>query len=328
MLKRWLEQRWYGGDAPLVLQPLSALYGRISEQRRTRLQQQQPQLAVPVIIVGNISVGGTGKTPFVIWLVDALRSWGFRPGVISRGYGGLAPAYPLRVDQHTNPDWCGDEPLLIATRTQVPVAVAPDRLAAARLLIQSGDVDVLIADDGLQHYRLPRQIEFCVVDGRRGLGNGALLPAGPLRESPQRLDTVDFVVVNGEGFDAGPNALRFHLCADAPRRLLDDSLADFAILKSQIVHAVAGIGDPERFFSSLEAAGLQIERHAFNDHQRYRSQDLDFGNDAAVMMTEKDAVKCRAFAKANWCYWPVSAELSPADAERVRESCRSLLPAI
>jgi tetraacyldisaccharide 4'-kinase len=324
-MKNWLQRRWYSQQPPpLLLRPLAALYGRVAESRRHRLQAAQSALALPVIVVGNITIGGTGKTPFVIWLVEQLRESGWRPGVISRGYGGRAPHYPFRVQRDTDAEISGDEPLLIALRTGVPVVIDPDRVAAAQMLIASGEVDVLIADDGLQHYRLPRQIEFCVVDGARGLGNGALIPAGPLRELPARLHDVDLVIVNGAGFDGAPASVRFDLQADALRNLLDGSqqaLADFA---GREVHAVAGIGNPERFFSTLESAGLRVHRHAFGDHHRYRREELDFGDALPLLMTEKDAVKCRAFAQTHWWALPVSARLSPADTERVRESRAAL----
>ncbi|WP_428312204.1 tetraacyldisaccharide 4'-kinase [Hydrocarboniphaga sp.] len=325
-MKSWLQRRWYSQTQapPLPLRPLAALYGHVAQSRRHKLEASRQPLALPVIIVGNISVGGTGKTPFVIWLVARLREWGFRPGVISRGYGGNAAQYPLRVTTDTDAALCGDEPLLIALRSGAPLAVDPDRVVAAQSLIASGEVDVLIADDGLQHYRLPRQLEFCVVDGARGLGNGALLPAGPLRELPSRLREVDWVIVNGAGFDGGAHSARFDLQADQPRNLLDASqcvLADFA---GKTVHAIAGIGNPERFFASLESAGLKVRRHAFADHHRYRREELAFSDGLPLLMTEKDAVKCRHFAEKNWWALPVSAVLSPADEARVRESCAAL----
>ena len=330
-MKSWLQQRWYarGTPPPLVLRPLAVLYGAISRARRRRLVAAQASLPVPVVIIGNISVGGTGKTPFAIHLIGLLRDLGFKPGLISRGYGGRAAQYPLRVFPYTDPALCGDEPLLIAQRTGVPVAVAPDRVAAARLLIEMDGVDVLVSDDGLQHYRLPRQREFCIVDGARGLGNGALLPAGPLREAPSRLLEVDHVVVNGAGFDAAPNALRFDLrlgdavsVADPQRRR---PLATFA---GSAVHAVAGIGHPQRFFTSLEAAGLQLLPHPFGDHHPYCAADLSFDEVLPVLMTEKDAVKCRRFAGSDHWYVPVDAVMSSADEQRVRESLLALKPAM
>ena len=320
-----LQRLWYErAEAPVLLRPLAALYGAIASRRRERLMAQQAKLPLPVIVVGNISIGGTGKTPFAIWLVERLREWGFKPGVISRGYGGKAPHYPLRVRADSDPAHCGDEPLLIALRTNAPVVVAPDRLAAAQLLIASGEVDVLVADDGLQHYRLPRQREFCVVDGTRGLGNRALLPAGPLRELPSRLDEVDFVVVNGAGFDERPDALRFQLQASLTRSLVGAKERSLESWQGETVHAVAGIGHPQRFFASLRAAGLQLIEHAFADHHRFSAQDLQFGDALPVLMTEKDAVKCRAFADERSWALPVSAQLSAADEARVRVSCVAL----
>jgi tetraacyldisaccharide 4'-kinase len=328
-MKQWLQRRWYSQQPPpLLLQPLAAIYGSISQLRRRHLEAHRIALPLPIVVVGNISIGGTGKTPFVIWLVEQLRVWGLRPGVISRGYGGRAPQYPLRVDAATDPQFCGDEPLLIALRTGAPVVVDPDRVAAARMLIASGEVDVLIADDGLQHYRLPRQIEFCVVDGARGLGNRALLPAGPLRERPARLREVDRVIVNGAGFDAGAASLRFDLRIDNARSLSGDAQRALADFSGTEVHAVAGIGNPERFFASLESAGLRLRRHAFADHHRYRVEDLAFGDELPVLMTEKDAVKCRAFARPGWWSLPVTAVLSPEHERRVRESCSVLKAAM
>lgn len=324
-MKRWLERRWYAREqsAPLLLRPLSMFYGAISTRRRRHLQAQATALRVPVIIVGNISVGGTGKTPFTIWLIERLREWGWRPGVISRGYGGRAAQYPLAVTAQTDAAASGDEPLLIAQRTGCPVVVAPDRVAAAQMLLRDHDVDLIVSDDGLQHYRLARDLEICLVDGRRGLGNGALLPAGPLREAPSRLAEVQLVVVNGEGWrHAG--ALQMHLQPAPLRRLIDDREQDLAALRGQTVHAVAGIGDPSRFFASLTAAGLAIEAHAFADHHAFGAADFAFGDEAPIVMTEKDAVKCRAFADARMWALPVAAQLGPDASSRVRECVETL----
>ncbi|MGH8541748.1 MAG: tetraacyldisaccharide 4'-kinase, partial [Stenotrophobium sp.] len=294
LLKKWLESRWYSArPAPWWLRPFAALYGFIASARRRRLSAQAQPLSVPVIVVGNISLGGTGKTPFVIWLVESLRAWGFRPGVISRGYGGHAPQYPLEVTPETAAALCGDEPLLMAQRLGVPLAVAPDRVAAAKFLLQRHAIDILVADDGLQHYRLPRDLEICVVDGARGLGNGALLPAGPLREAPSRLREVGLVVVNGGGWRraAIPHAdmmLRMDMAVSFSGG--KKPLQDFA---GQRVHAVAGIGNPERFFAQLRGQGIEVVPLAFADHHAYAAGDLDFGDQLPVLMTEKDAVKCR-----------------------------------
>lgn len=309
-LARRLERRWYSGQpAPWLLRPLAALYGWISACRRTWLQARAVRLPVPVIVVGNISVGGTGKTPLVVWLVAQLRARGLRPGVVSRGYGGRAPQYPLRVTAQTPVAQAGDEPLLIVQRTGVPLCVAPDRVAAAWQLLREGEVDVLVSDDGLQHHRLARDLEICVVDGARGLGNGALLPAGPLREPPQRLASVGLVLVNGPGWQpaSGP-CHRFHLRAGPAQPLGAGAPRPLADFRGQAVHAVAGIGSPARFFTLLREGGLELVEHPFPDHHAYRAADLDFGDMRPVLMTEKDAVKCRAFARPHFYHVPVDAQ--------------------
>ncbi len=323
-MKRWLEARWYQASSPpLLLRPFAALYGGIGAARRRRARAQAQ--SVPVIVVGNISVGGTGKTPFVIWLIELLRAQGWRPGVISRGYGGRAPHYPYAVDANSDPAHSGDEPLLIAQRCACPVVVAPQRCAAVELLLKSADVDIIVADDGLQHYALARDLEICIVDGARGLGNGALLPAGPLREPASRLSEVDLVVVNGAGWSAaGLAPLRMGLQAVAAQNLLDKAsrpLGDFA---GQRVHAVAGIGHPPRFFDTLRGVGIQVVEHAFSDHHAYTAGDLQFGDGLPVLMTEKDAVKCRGGAAADWWAVPVAAALSAADTARVQELIKPL----
>ncbi|WP_028079323.1 tetraacyldisaccharide 4'-kinase [Solimonas soli] len=324
-MKDWLQRRWYAPrPAPLALRPLAALYGAISRTRSARLRAHAQRVGVPVIVVGNISVGGTGKTPFTIWLVERLREWGWQPGVVSRGYGGRAAGYPHEVRTDDEPAVCGDEPLLIAQRARCPVVVDPDRVAAARRLVARGGVDIVISDDGLQHLRLARDLEICLIDGRRGLGNGALLPAGPLREPPARLASVDLVVVNGAAHAPYAGALRMDLETAAPRRLLDGTAREFAAFRGERVHAVAGIGDPSRFFAGLVAAGLDVVPHAFGDHHAYRPADLAFGDTRPVLMTEKDAVKCRAFADARLWAVPVAARLSEDDTARVQQCAAKL----
>jgi tetraacyldisaccharide 4'-kinase len=258
-----------------------------------------------VIVVGNLTVGGAGKTPLVIWLCEHLQRAGHRPGVVSRGYGGRPPRLPLSVTAATAPSEAGDEPVLIAARTGCPVVVDPDRPRAARALLAANDVDVIVADDGLQHYALARNLEIVVVDGRRRFGNGFCLPAGPLREPLSRLVTVDLVVVNGAG-GAGEFALR--LVGDRLANLADVAHTEpLTAWRGRRVHAVAGIGDPARFFTALTTAGLEVVEHPFPDHHAYRPDDLDFGDGLPVLMTEKDAVKCRTFAAARHWYLPVSA---------------------
>lgn len=307
------------------MQPLSALYGAIAERRREGLSAQAIKLSVPVVVVGNISLGGTGKTPFVIWLVEQLREWGWKPGVISRGYGGHAVAYPLRVAADTPAAQAGDEPALMARRLGCPLAVAPDRVAAAKLLIDSGEVDILIADDGLQHYRLARDLEICVVDGARGLGNGVLLPAGPLRESPARLAQVGLVVINGEGWNADTeNQLTLQLEMGDAINMVDGSARQLAAFAGRSAYAVAGIGNPARFFAALRRQGILVIEHAYPDHHRYSAADLHFGDSLPLLMTEKDAVKCAAFAsKQHWAV-PVNAQIGVEQTALVRKLIEAL----
>jgi tetraacyldisaccharide 4'-kinase len=324
-LKPWLERRWYtpGRSAPLALRPVAALYGAISQARRVHLQAVATRVPAPVIIVGNISVGGTGKTPFTIWLVERLRDWGWSPGVVSRGYGGRPPQLPYAVPPEGDPRFCGDEPLLIAQRAKCPVIVDPDRVAAARALLRDHTVDIIISDDGLQHYRLARDLEIGLVDGRRGLGNGALLPAGPLRERPARLDELGIVVVNGDGWTRA-DAVRMQLVAAPLRRLIDGETRALESWRGQRLHAVAGIGNPRRFFDSLTAAGIEIDAHAFDDHHAYVAGDFAFADAAPVVMTEKDAVKCRPFADSRMWALPVTVQIDESDAMRVRECVDAL----
>ncbi len=321
-----LQRRWYeDGASPWWTVPLSALYGSMLRLRRALYRRgwlRVKRLPLPVIVVGNIVAGGAGKTPLTIALAEALRARGFKPGVVSRGYGGTAQC-PMLLDAQPDPSTVGDEPALIRMRTRVPVAIGADRPAAAALLTGQG-VDVIIADDGLQHYALARDIEVCVVDGARGLGNGRLLPAGPLREPPERLDEVDFVVMNtgnatstrlpGDSSDRQrmTSAIPMRLHGDVARNLHDSSLRPLTDFSGSRAHAVAGIGHPPRFFDGLRAFDIEVVEHAFSDHHRYAAGDLDFGDGLPVLMTEKDAVKCRAFAQPDWWSVPVTGELPDA----------------
>lgn len=328
-LKHWLEQkllkRWYSSQPPPAwLRPLAWLYGRIADARRRRLVAQAKKLQVPVIVVGNISLGGTGKTPYVIWLVEKLREWGWKPGVISRGYGGSAKQYPFRVARDSDPREVGDEPAMLMRRLRCPIAVAPDRVAAAQLLIDSGEVDILVSDDGLQHYRLARDLEICVVDGARGLGNKALLPAGPLREPPQRLKEVDLVVINGGGWDGGGSPLQMHLETRLAMNLVEDKVRVLSAFAGKGAHAVAGIGNPRRFFAALRMQGILTQDHPFADHHPFVAQDLAFGDDMPVLMTEKDAVKCAAFATPQHWSVPVHAQIGVHETALVRKLTESL----
>jgi tetraacyldisaccharide 4'-kinase len=270
----------------------------------------------PVVVIGNVVAGGSGKTPLTIALVEKLRAEGWSPGVASRGYGREQPNVPHWVDGGGDPRIDGDEPVLVALRTGAPVRVDRDRVAAARALIDLG-CDIVVCDDGLQHYRLHRDLEIDVADGRRRQGNGRLLPAGPLREPAERARRCDFHVINLGGGDANGAQAGFgewpmHLLADVAYPLAGGRPTPLGSFAGQRVHAVAGIGDPERFFAMLRDRGIAVVPHAFADHHRYVAEDLQFGSDLPVLMTEKDAVKCAAFAGPRAYSVPVRADLPEA----------------
>jgi tetraacyldisaccharide 4'-kinase len=311
---------WYGGKSPPIwmrcLVPLYRLLAWLSGLPY-RLGWRSPErLPVPVVVVGNLTAGGAGKTPLVLALIEHLRSRGLRPGVVSRGYGGSART-PQLLDDEADPAQVGDEPCLIRRRTGVPVAIGRDRVAAARLLLD-GSVDVVIADDGLQNAALARDIEICVIDGERRFGNGRLLPAGPMRERPERLRRVDYVVCNGgvAAQDQIPMALQLGnaICVALPsqRRRLSD-------LAGHSVHGVAGIGNPGRYFAALRGQGLSVIEHAFDDHHAYLRTELDFADGLPVLMTEKDAVKCAAMDELPLWYVPVEAALPSEFLDAVAE---------
>jgi len=306
-----LESAWYGtARAPWWTGPLSWLYGGVIALRRLLYRMgvlRSVRLSTPVIVIGNLSVGGTGKTPLTIALAEGLRLRGYTPGVVSRGYGGTQKL-PVLLDASPDPALVGDEPCLIRA-SGVPVAVGRDRPAAAKLLIEAG-CDVVIADDGLQHYALARDLEICVIDGVRRFGNGRLLPAGPLREPMSRLQKVDYRVCNG-GVVA-PGDIPMELKGGTVRALVDDHTQPLADFAGQAVHAVAAIGNPLRFFASLRAQGLQVIEHPFPDHHAFVASDLSFNDGRPVLMTEKDAVKCRALAQPHWWSVPVRAMLPSA----------------
>jgi tetraacyldisaccharide 4'-kinase len=307
-LSESLQERWCQDRPPWWTLPIAALYGVVVRTRRAMYRhrwKRVEKLPVPVIVVGNITVGGAGKTPLVIALVEALHARGFNPGVVSRGHGGSAHT-PMLLDDNPDPRVVGDEPALIELRTRVPNAIGRDRPAAARLLLDRG-VNVIVADDGLQHYALARDIEICVVDASRRLGNGRLLPAGPLREPPSRLAEVDFVVCNGG--EPQHEEIPMRLVAGSACNLRGSSLRALAGFAQQRVHAAAGIGNPRRFFDMLREHGMDPVEHAFPDHHAYTARDLEFDDSLPVLMTEKDAVKCRAFASENWWSVPVTAQL-------------------
>lgn len=309
---RWVTQHWYRKNSILgySLSPLAYIYEAITIARKQVYQRGIKTITrfpVPVIVVGNVTVGGTGKTPFVAWLVDWLKSQGKNPGLVSRGYGGKAPIWPQTVLKNSDPRWVGDEPVMLVRQTQCPMIVGPDRVAAVKQLLENYDCDVIISDDGLQHYALGRDIEIAVMDGSRRCGNGFCLPAGPLRESKQRLRTVNFVVTNGVP-EANEYAMQYLPGDISPVNSAKQAL-DPTIFSKKTVHAVAGIGHPQRFFDLLKKLGIQYIPHEFPDHYCYKPSDLDFGEDTLVIMTEKDAVKCRRFADERHWYLPITAAM-------------------
>ncbi len=284
------------------------------------------KVSAPVIIVGNITVGGTGKTPLLVALCELLRSQGYKPGVVSRGYGGNFEGEHLLKDADTA-DMVGDEPCLIHARTDCPVVVGRNRVAAAQLLLEENECDVVLSDDGLQHYRLQRDIELAVIDSKRRFGNGFCLPSGPLREPVARLNRVDLVIDHCSDADCATNDDHFSLKFSDAINLKTNESISIDGFKGASVHAVAGIGDPKRFFDQLRKSGLAVDENAFPDHHVFVSDDLSFADDADVLMTEKDAVKCQGFAADNLWYIPVSAELSKSFRQKLLSKLNHLLDA-
>ena len=326
-LEAFFNQYWYSPKRSIsyyvlliVLLPLSWIFALLSSTRRALYHHQflkSYKLPVPVIVVGNINVGGTGKTPLVIWLAQALKLAGYTPGIISRGFGGKVQGEVL-ID--TNPHLLGDEPLLIKQRTQSPVFVGKNRVLAGRHLLKAyPQCNVIISDDGLQHSQLQRDFEIVVVDSQRQFGNKTILPAGPLRESVQRLTSVNAVVINGEHqllTAALQGALVMNLQAQLFVNLVDNLmvfsaniLLKLAQTNHQTIRAIAGIGNPQRFFNQLMAMGLEFESQAFSDHYQYQADDFSALANHFIVMTEKDAVKCQQFATPNMWYLPITANL-------------------
>jgi tetraacyldisaccharide 4'-kinase len=326
-VKRLDSYWWDRNGLALALLPFSWLYCLLVFLRRTAYRLKifrTRRLQLPVIVVGNITAGGSGKTPLVIWLAQHLQKMGLKPGIVSRGYGGNAKYWPQQVLPGSDPVAVGDEPVLIAQRTNCPVSVGPDRVAAATALQQFSDCDVIISDDGLQHYALGRDIEIVVVDGERGFGNGFCLPAGPLRETVGRLGSADMVVSNGT---TGPGRYIMQLGRPEVVNLLNPTqtmkLEDFR--SKGKVYAMAGIGNPERFFKQLVNTGINIERMCFPDHHNYTAADLEIAGDATLLMTQKDAVKCRRFAKPQHWYVRVDAQLHDAFSIRLSKLIKDLI---
>lgn len=317
--RRWAEDVWYK-DAFLgiLMLPLAYVFSDIVRLRRffyVKGLKKSHKLPVPVIVVGNITVGGTGKTPLVIWLADLLKNAGYQPGVISRGYGGNSEHWPLMVSGDSDVKQVGDEPLLIAQQTQLPVVIGPDRVASATQLLASYPCNVIISDDGLQHYKLARDIEIIVVDGVRRFGNGYMLPAGPLREPVARLQSVDFVVVNVEKYTDSEFAMQ--LIGEVAVNISTGERKALKAFGQTECHALAGIGHPERFFKMLEHAGINCITHSFPDHYAFDTNDINFRDDKPVLMTEKDAVKCTVIADIRHWFVPVAAVPEPAFGEQL-----------
>jgi tetraacyldisaccharide 4'-kinase len=321
---------WYSGHPALaLLRPLESLYRRVVDKKRARFVAGEGDIykaPVPVIVVGNITVGGTGKTPLILWMIEHCRNRGLNVGVVSRGYGAKPPSLPWRVSPKQTADEAGDEPLLIVQRTGVPLMIDPDRARAVRALLAEETLDLILSDDGLQHYRLARDLELVLIDAARGLGNRRCLPAGPLREPVERLQSVDALLYNGAatdredgyGFQLRPSALVNLLTGE--RR----SVEHFA--PGQALHAVAGIGNPQRFFNTLEGLHWRPVPHPFADHAVYSAEALAFEPTLPLVMTEKDAVKCRAFAGADWWYLTVEAVPSVAFIQWFDSQLHRLLP--
>ncbi|HID46714.1 MAG TPA: tetraacyldisaccharide 4'-kinase [Chromatiaceae bacterium] len=310
---------WYGKN-PLsyLLLPFSLVFWVLSKVRRLlfllRLKKTH-RFSAPVIVVGNITVGGTGKTPLVIWLSQHLKELGYRPGIVSRGYGGKASHWPQQVRPDSDPVIVGDEAVLLARLSDCPVCVAPKRSDAVRDLLQYTQCNLVLSDDGLQHYAMARDMEIVVIDGERGFGNGFLLPAGPLRELPGRLRKADLLISNGVWREGVP-AMTIREPLVLPLQNLAEEPQPLSKAAGEKVHAVAGTGNPRRFFDMLQHYGLEIVPHAFRDHKIYRKKDLLFDDDLPVLMTEKDAVKYARYATGR--HWLVRIEMVP-DADFVNE---------
>jgi tetraacyldisaccharide 4'-kinase len=307
-LRRWLEDSWYQDlYVSSAFMPLSMLYDDAMRFRRFCYRKnllRKTRLPVPVIVVGNLTVGGTGKTPLVVFLAELLQKQGYQPGIITRGYGGNSQHWPQVVTADSSTNQVGDEAVLLAIRSGCPVVAGPERGVDGQRLIDQFGCDVILCDDGLQHYALERDIEIVVIDGERRFGNGYTLPCGPLREPANRINSVDFVVVNGETTQEH----EFYMAVDgnAAVNLVtreEKKLHDF----QTECHALAGIGNPKRFFDLLKREKLNIKEQAFPDHYRYRAKDIQFKDTLPVLMTEKDAVKCKDFADERHWFVPVKA---------------------
>ncbi|MEJ2618979.1 MAG: tetraacyldisaccharide 4'-kinase [Candidatus Thiodiazotropha sp.] len=308
-----------------LLLPLSGLFCLLVALRRGLYRWgwlKSHAVACPVIVVGNITVGGTGKTPLVIWLAQKLTEWGFKPGIITRGYGGQSEQWPCEVTADSTPQQVGDEAILLKRHTECPVFAGAERPMVAKKLLSNYPCDVILSDDGLQHYALQRQLEILVIDGKRRFGNGFCLPAGPLRETEKRIKQVDLVIVND---DVGEGEYGMSVIGDTACPVAGGRCKPLTELLKTEVDAIAGIGNPERFFSMLESSGLSIGRHPFADHHAFSSDDLAPFSQKTVLMTEKDAVKCEKFAQSNHWYVPATASVSADFEHQLKTKVKRLL---
>lgn len=319
--RSWYRPHWL--NWPLL--PLSWLFALVAAARRQCYDRgilKKTRVGVPVIVVGNITVGGSGKTSFVIWLVEMLQAQGYKPAILSRGYRGLASYWPQQVRGDSDPKVSGDEPVLLARRCGCPVVISPDRVAGARALLLHMDCDLIVTDDGLQHYALERDLEIVMVDAERRFGNGRLLPAGPLREPVSRLKKVDYVVSKGAS-----SIDRFQMITRDARfcKLLDpNTVVEASLFRGQRVHAVAGIGDPGSYFDHLQTLGIRVIEHPFPDHHTFREDELCFGDDLPVLMTEKDAVKCRGVGHDLCWYLTFEVDVSGQLAQKIATRLEAL----
>ena len=312
-LEAFINNIWYGkSHAYVILLPLTAVFALVAALRRYLYKQgilRSRKMPVPVIVIGNIAVGGAGKTPVTLWLAEFLKEKGMNPAIISRGYGGTATSSTILVTGDSDPAVAGDEPVLLARRSGCPVFVDADRVQGSLAAVHNG-ADVILSDDGLQHYRLQRDMEIAVIDGSRGFGNGHLLPAGPLREQVKRLGAVDRVLIQcAQGEESGVPADRvthFSLAGETLHRVSDGSTRALGELAGKSVHALAGIANPARFFEQLERHGINVHRHPMPDHARLSAEDVQFDDDLDVIITEKDAVKCAKIAHERLWFLPVS----------------------
>ncbi|WP_440615467.1 tetraacyldisaccharide 4'-kinase [Cysteiniphilum sp. 6C5] len=325
-----MQKDWYTAHKTwraMILAPLSWLFSYIAKKRRNKLQKNAYQSKLPLIVVGNIAVGGTGKTPVVQAICQYLKAQGYHPAIITRGFGGKATHYPFMIDQTTPASICGDEPFMLHQLLQdIPIVISPKRVEAIQYIEQKlKTVDIIISDDGLQHYAMHRDIEIAVIDGQRQFGNGLCLPAGPLREPITRLKEVDMMIINGGGRVSISNQAQYDMQL-LPQNLVSVATGQqFAIdqlIKSvgSACCAVAGIGNPQRFFNSLKCLGFTVEAYPFKDHHSFTLEDFKaVGDEKPVIMTYKDAVKCQGFAKDNWYYLAILPEIEAEFFEELSE---------